>query len=101
MRKIIAVSSVLVGYFATASSALAQTIKIDAPTVNGNKVGYTDIADFINKVVTLAFIIAALAVLVMLVWGAIEWIFSGGNKDGVDNARKRIAKTLSRFFTLL
>jgi len=57
-------------------------------------VGYSDIGTFINAAIQLAFIVAIIVALAMLVWGAVEWIFSGGNKESVDGARKRIVNAL-------
>ena len=71
-----------------------NSIQISPPVLNGNPVGYTSIADFLNKAITLAFIIAVIAVLIMLVWGAIQWIFSGGEKEAVAAARGRIINAL-------
>ena len=56
--------------------------------------GYSDLGKFISNVVQLSFIVAVLAVLVMLVWGAFEWITSGGDKDAVSKARNRIINAL-------
>lgn len=69
--------------------ALDQDIKINAPAQ-----GYKDLGSFIQNVLTLAFSIAVLVVLVMLIWGAFEWIVSGGDKDAVGKARNRIINAL-------
>lgn len=91
MRKLIAALSSTLAYFWLASNfAYAQFIKIDAETLPG----YHRISDFLTAAIRLAFIIALIAVLIMLIWGAIEWIFSGGNKDAVGNARNRIIHAL-------
>lgn len=95
MKKIVAISSILGYYFFTASNAFAQTIKIIQPTGStGKPIGYGSISEFINAGLRLAFIIALIAVLVMLVWGAVEWIFSGGNKEAYGKARDRIIHAL-------
>lgn len=56
--------------------------------------GYKDLGNFITNVLTLAFTIAVLVVLVMLIWGAFEWITSGGDKEAVGKARSRIINAL-------
>lgn len=56
--------------------------------------GYKDISTFINAALRLAFIVALLGVLVMLVWGAVSWVISGGEKEAVGEARKRIINAL-------
>lgn len=41
-----------------------------------------------------AFALAILAALVYLIWGGINWILSGGDKEKVDAARKRIVAAI-------
>ena len=56
--------------------------------------GYTDIGAFVQNVLLLLFSIAIILVLFMLVWGAFEWITSGGDKEAVGKARGRIINAL-------
>ena len=94
MRKIVALSSGIT-FLSQAVTTFAQdTIQLQKPVLQGKNVGYTSLGDFINKAITLAFIIAVIAVLIMLVWGAIQWIFSGGEKEAVAGARNRIIHAL-------
>ena len=92
--------------FVTASTFLAAAGKVFAQTTNPQirisppPQGYTDIGDFITQGLRLAFIIAVVVVLVMLVWGAIQWIFSGGEKEAVASARGRIINALIGFAIL-
>lgn len=101
MKKFSVPASIL-AYFTVARSVLAQdnSITIDRPKINNAPVGYSDISEFIRNAMTLIFIIATIIVLVMLVWGAIEWIMSGSTKDGVENARKKIIQALVGFAIL-
>lgn len=89
MKKLTAATTAIV-YLLTATRAFAQTTIIIRPPDKG----YTDIGRFISNVIEVAFIIAVIAVLAMIVWGAVEWIFSGGNKEGLANARNRILHAL-------
>ena len=98
MRKLAAITSGI-GYLFSTATALAQ-IKIDPPKVGTQNIGYTNISQFINNSITLVFIVAVVILLFMLVWGAVEWIFSGGNKDAVANARNRIIHSLVGFAIL-
>ncbi len=87
MRKIAfltAISSLL-----SPSIALAQNITITKPGQ-----GFVTIGDFISKTLSLAFLSAILLVLVMLIWGAFEWMISGGDKEAVGKARGRIINAL-------
>lgn len=54
----------------------------------------TSLGVIINNIFIIIFIVAALAVLFMLVIGAFQWIMSGGDKEAVGNARKRITNAL-------
>lgn len=98
MKKIGVLLSAGVGYLVTAGTALAQrpaneSINIMPPIGKGIN-PLTPLSVIIKNVLTIVFVVAALAVLAMLIWGAFEWIFSGGDKDKVSNARKRITNAL-------
>ena len=60
--------------------------KIEAP---GN-VPNVGISPILQTGVTLLFVFAILLTLFFLVYGGIRWIISGGDKTGVENARKTI-----------
>lgn len=47
-----------------------------------------------RNVVSLFFAVGAVGVVIYFLWGAVEWIFSGGDKEKVGNARKRITHSL-------
>ncbi len=83
-----------VAYIISSTPAFAQNIIIKPPTIDNKPVGYTDLGDFINKSIGLIFIVAVITVLVMLVWGGMQWILSGGEKEAVGEARKRIINAL-------
>lgn len=54
----------------------------------------TELGVIIKNSITIIIVIATLAVLVMLLLGAFEWIISGGDKEKVANARNRITHAL-------
>jgi hypothetical protein len=87
MKKVALLSTI--SAFLAPAIAFAEEIKVEKP-----KQGYTNLGSFIGNVLTLAFSLAVLVVLVMLVWGAFEWIASGGDKDAVGKARGRIVNAL-------
>lgn len=88
MKKLAIISSIIVPFF-TPLKAFAEEISISAP-----KEGYNDLGRFITNIISLAFIVAVILVLLMLVWGAFEWITSGGDKEHVASARGRIINAL-------
>lgn len=91
MKKLIALSSTIASLVAPkiAFAATPPPIIIKEPTE-----GYKNLGPFVNNVLTLAFGIALLVVLVMLIWGAFEWITSAGDKEAVGKARNRIINAL-------
>ncbi|MDQ3008380.1 MAG: pilin [bacterium] len=49
---------------------------------------------FVGSILTAIMAIAALLVLLNLIWGAIEWISSGGDKGKLESARNRITQSI-------
>jgi TRAP-type C4-dicarboxylate transport system permease small subunit len=45
---------------------------------------------FIGNVLRVLMVVAAVAALVMMVWGAFEWVVSGGEKGKIEAARNKI-----------
>ena len=97
-RLLLAVSSV--GYlFSTqivsaASSEVGGSVNLGSTQGGLGIAAGTQLSTIISNAVTIVFSIAALLVLAMLIWGGIEWVLSGGDKEKVANARKRIIASL-------
>ena len=53
-----------------------------------------NIGDLISAGIGSAFLISFLLVFVMLVWGGIQWVTSGGDKENTQKARDRITHAL-------
>lgn len=92
MKRVISLVTAVGSYLALVKNAFAQatTITIQKP----KNAGYNDLGDFITASIRLLFAVAAVSVLIMLVWGALQWIFSGGEKEAVAAARNRILNAL-------
>lgn len=106
MKRLAPLTSAIL-YFLAASAAFVQAatpdprrIQINRPSIQQSPggspvpVGFATLGDFIQKTLTLLFIIGILVVLAMLIWGAFEWIASGGDKEAVGKARGRIINAL-------
>lgn len=89
MKKLTGLLSSL-SYLILASRAFAA----DNIVVSPPQQGYKELGVFVTNILTLAFGVAILVVLFMLVWGAFEWITSGGDKEAVGKARNRIINAL-------
>lgn len=50
--------------------------------------------NFLGGLMSAIMAIAVLAVLLFLIWGAIEWITSGGDKSKVESARNKITNAI-------
>lgn len=92
MKKLAAIASGI-SYFLLPIRALAQSPSPEIIIKRPN-VGYATLGEFVNNVLTLVFGLGLLVVLVMLIWGAFEWITSGGDKEAVGKARNRIINAL-------
>lgn len=56
----------------------------------GNPTGIGNIGFILKNVITLFFTVGGLGFTIMILWGAVDWILSGGDKEKVAGARKRI-----------
>lgn len=93
MKKLSALAATSAIFLTSAVSVFAQNTRNVVIQTN-NLPGYKSISSFITAAITMIFVIALIAVLVMLVWGALQWIFSGGEKEAVAEARNRILHAL-------
>ncbi|MBI2021473.1 hypothetical protein HYS93_01150 [Candidatus Daviesbacteria bacterium] len=97
MRKVISiVSSAALVYALTISTAFAQgaPVNVNIPPPGAGVSPSANIGKVLANAFTIIVFIAALSVLVMLIWGAFQWIVSGGDKENVAKARGRILAAL-------
>lgn len=57
-------------------------------------IGDVGISAFFNNLIRLIYIIAIVVLLFMFLWGALEWLTSGGDKEKISNAQKRIINAI-------
>ncbi len=78
------------------SSVLAadQVVNIGEQVTQDNFFGYTCIGNLISNVVSVAFIVAAIATFVYLVLGGLNWLTSSGDKTKIEAAQKMISNAL-------
>ena len=92
MKKIAFLGSTALSLLAPVQ-AFAQDAQ-DKIQIERPKAGFVTLGNAISNILFLAFAIAALIVLIMLIIGAFEWISSGGDKENVAKARNRIINAL-------
>lgn len=73
--------------------------KIQPPAVLRNLLekdptGAGAISVFLSNFITLIYSIAAIVLLFMIIWGAFEWLTSGGDKEKVASAQRRIISAI-------
>lgn len=54
----------------------------------------SDLGTFISRVFSAIIIVAALATFIYMVYGGIQWVTSGGEKDKVKEAREKITHAI-------
>lgn len=73
--------------------------KITAPSpiadfLDKNPTGELAISDFLSRLVVLIYMIAAIVLLFMLLWGAFDWMISEGDKEKIAGAQKKIINAI-------
>lgn len=69
--------------------------RVDVPTPLQNLgFGSIGISSFFNALIRLIYMLAAVIFVFMLMWGAIEWLMSGGDKEKVGSAQKRLTNAI-------
>lgn len=97
------------GFLSTAANALAQAAP---PAVTGIKINLgnvgastglatgSDVSLIIGNILKIIIFVSLIAVLFMLIFGAFQWIISGGDKEKVASARGMITHSLIGLFIL-
>lgn len=62
--------------------------------IGTDKTGAAGISKFLSNLIALIYAIAAIVLIFMLLWGAFEWLTSGGDKEKVSSAQKRIISAI-------
>lgn len=91
-------SIIQTGGFLLASTSSALAIEIGVPPPSNLPAGALDIGVLIGRTIGIILVVAAIATFVMLIWGGIEWLTSGGDKSKVESAQHRIQAALVGLF---
>lgn len=65
-----------------------------AAFTKGDLTGAAGISKFFNNFIGLIYTAATVVFILMIVWGAWDWITSGGEKDKIDAARRKIINAI-------
>ena len=94
MKKLIALTTVTIAFLSLAPSAFAQLSTCPTGPFSVLCFVSTDISDIVGAVIGLIFIVAVVVALFFLLWGAVRWIFSGGDKAAIEGARGQIVAAI-------
>jgi hypothetical protein len=89
----------LLAYFPSVASAFNITPPASVPQVPYDD-GGTAVSNIIISIIQLFTFVGFIGVMVMVVWGAVEWILSGGDKEKIAAARKRITHAIVGLFLI-
>lgn len=62
--------------------------------VSGDNTGTAGISKFLSNLILLIYSLAAVVLIFMLIWGAFQWLTSGGDKEQLASAQKRILNAI-------
>lgn len=106
MKKLLPLIVSITSFLSGAKLSLAQTIPVQVTQQQGwgiqaqgaSAEGIVQI--ILLNVISLFFAVGAIGVIVYFIWGAVDWIMSGGDKEKVSNARKKMTNAIIGLFLL-
>lgn len=97
MKNISSIFAVVVSavvYFSFFSVSYAQSICPNGQFSNLCNLQLSNSSNVVGRIVTILLILAVILALFFLIWGAIRWITSGGDKAKLDGARQAIVASV-------
>ena len=102
MRTIILTFTIIVLFLSFSSISSVVVAQGGIPVDLGSQQKYgvdaknnaNTVSSIIGRALDIITIVGSLAVVIYFIWGAAEWILSGGDKEKVANARKRMTHAL-------
>lgn len=96
---LIAYQFLLITPIEAATNNVTTQIGIQQPNTNagvqaGNNSADTLLGGVTRNAITLVFTIASISAVIMFLWGSVNWILSGGDKEKIAAARKKITAAL-------
>ena len=88
------ISLFLINPLGVLAAGAEPTINLNVSNTQFNTLGTLTASSVISGLIKFLLVIAAVLFFFMLVVGGIQWIISGGDKAGSENARKRITSAL-------
>ncbi|MBI2021474.1 hypothetical protein HYS93_01155 [Candidatus Daviesbacteria bacterium] len=64
------------------------------PAISSIGFGSSGLGKFFGNIIKIIYAVAGIAFIFMIVWGAFQWIISGGDKESIAKARARIMQAI-------
>lgn len=81
----------IIGSFFVQAAPPDSEVIIDARALNFKIPNFSDVLTFM---VRFFFVLAGISALLYLLWGSLQWVISGGEKENVEKARNKIVNAL-------
>ena len=71
-------------------------VQVNTGSVESGGLGFQipSLSEVLTFMIRFFFVVAGLAALIYLLWGSLDWVLSGGDKDKVEKARMKIMAAL-------
>lgn len=82
---------IISGFFVRAQAPPTDTVIVDT-----GKLGFPipNFSEILTFMIRFFFVLAGISALLYLLWGSLNWVTSGGEKDAVEKARSKIVAAL-------
>lgn len=87
----LAASTAFSSMLATASVAMAE---VNIERINTGKGYATNFGTMFSSILNVVMLVAALLVFAYMIWGGVEWITSGGDKNKAEGARNKLTAAI-------
>jgi len=96
IKKFFEKSLTTLSYLALAPSAYAQgSFNIDIDSQVKSRVSVNeDLGSFVTRVFSAVVLVAGIATFIYMVYGGVQWIMSGGEKDKLNEAKAKITQAI-------
>lgn len=94
LKKAITIGSAIATVLAISpASVFAEDVNLSIPGQFSNLSNITP-QSVVTFIIGAIFVVAGLFSFIYLLWGGVQWILAGGDKEGTEKARKRITAAL-------
>ena len=94
MKLLTLVITLFISFLLSRSSAHAQDVSLYDSNSPFFAIQGLLPSDFLTVGVSLVFVIAGILSFLYLLWGGVQWISAGGDKEAIDKSRRRIIQSI-------